>query len=92
MEQFTAAVTGFVVAHQAVAPLVALILAMAETTAVLSLVIPSTALLMAVGATVSTGAIPFMPIWAGAASTNCMSRPAPCSTARCTTLTWWTSG
>ncbi len=79
MEQFTAAVTGFVVAHQAVAPFVALILAMAETTAVLSLIVPSTALLMAVGATVSTGAIPFMPIWAGAAVGSLIG----------STFSWW---
>jgi membrane protein DedA with SNARE-associated domain len=79
MEQFTAAVTGFVVAHQAVAPFVAMLLAVAETTAFLSLIVPSTALLMAVGATVSMGAVPFLPIWIGAAIGSLIG----------STFSWW---
>jgi membrane protein DedA with SNARE-associated domain len=62
-----------------VAPFVALILAVAETTAILSLIIPSTALLMAVGAAVSVGAIPFMPIWIGAAIGSLIG----------STFSWW---
>jgi membrane protein DedA with SNARE-associated domain len=79
MEEFTAAVTHFVVAHQAVAPVVAMLLAVAETTAFLSLLVPSTALLMAVGAAVSTGAMPFMPIWFGAAVGSILG----------STFSWW---
>lgn len=52
--------------HAALAPFVAAALAAAETTAVLSVLIPSTALLMAVGAAASTGAFPLLPIWVGA--------------------------
>jgi membrane protein DedA with SNARE-associated domain len=53
-------------AHASLAPFIAAALAAAETTAVLSVLIPSTALLMAVGAAASTGAFPLLPIWIGA--------------------------
>jgi membrane protein DedA with SNARE-associated domain len=79
MEEFAASVTHFVSVNQAVAPFLAMILAAAETTAFLSLLIPSTALLMAVGAAVSTGAMPFMPIWAGAAVGSLIG----------STFSWW---
>jgi membrane protein DedA with SNARE-associated domain len=79
MEEFAASVTHFVSVNQAVAPFLAMILAVAETTAFLSLLIPSTALLMAVGAAVSTGAMPFMPIWAGAAVGSLIG----------STFSWW---
>jgi membrane protein DedA with SNARE-associated domain len=59
-------VTAFLAANQTIAPLVALLLAFAETTAILSLLIPSTVLLMGVGVAVSAGIIPFFPIWLGA--------------------------
>lgn len=59
-------VTAYLAANQAIAPLVALVLAFAETTAILSLLIPSTVLLMGVGVAVSAGMISFFPIWLGA--------------------------
>lgn len=67
MEGVALTVTEFLAAHQAAAPFVASALAAAETIAFLSVLIPSTALLMAVGAAASTGAFPFLPIWVGAA-------------------------
>jgi membrane protein DedA with SNARE-associated domain len=67
MEGLALTVTDFLAAHQAAAPFVATALAAAETVAFLSVLIPSTALLMAVGAAASTGAFPFLPIWIGAA-------------------------
>ncbi|MDQ2066783.1 DedA family protein [Xinfangfangia sp. CPCC 101601] len=54
--------------HQAWLPLIMLIFAATETTAFLSLLIPSTAVLMAVGAMVATGKVAFWPLWAGAAA------------------------
>ena len=62
MEQLTT----LLATHAGLAPLVAAALAAAETTAFLSVLIPSTALLMAVGAAASTGAFPLLPIWVGA--------------------------
>lgn len=47
-------------------PLIMLIFAAAETTAFLSIAIPSTAVLMAVGAMAATGKVEFLPLWAGA--------------------------
>jgi membrane protein DedA with SNARE-associated domain len=67
MEATTRSIIDFMTLHQAYAPWLAVIFAAAETTAFLSILIPSTALLMAVGAAVSTGALPFLPIWIGAA-------------------------
>lgn len=61
------AVVAFLERHQDWSFLVALLFAGAETLALLSLVVPSTAILVAVGATVATGALSFAPIWAGAA-------------------------
>ena len=46
---------------------IALVFSVAENTAFLSIVIPSTAILVGVGALVATGAIDFAPIFAGAA-------------------------
>ncbi len=62
----TASVTTFLAAHSAIAPFIASAFAAAETTAFLSILVPSTALLVGVGAAVSTGAIAFLPIWLGA--------------------------
>jgi membrane protein DedA with SNARE-associated domain len=56
----------FVERNQQWLPLIMLIFAAAETTAFLSILIPSTAVLVAVGALVATGAVPFWPLWAGA--------------------------
>ncbi len=45
---------------------IALVFAAGETTAFLSIVIPSTAILLGVGALVATGELSLLPIWAGA--------------------------
>lgn len=66
MQAWVEAVTGFVGRHQALAPLLMLVFAMAETTAVISIIVPSTAIMVAVGALAATGAIDFAPLWAGA--------------------------
>lgn len=54
--------------HRDWLPLIMLVFAAAETTAFLSILIPSTAVLVAVGALAATGAVPFWPLWAGAAA------------------------
>ena len=61
------AMIAFMGRHQEMSFWLALVFAAAETTAFLSLLVPSTAILVGVGATVATGAVPFFPIWAGAA-------------------------
>ncbi|WP_230426372.1 DedA family protein [Paragemmobacter aquarius] len=61
------AIVQFLERHQEWSFWVALVFASAETLAFLSLLVPSTAILVAVGATVSTGALSMFPIWAGAA-------------------------
>jgi membrane protein DedA with SNARE-associated domain len=48
-------------------PFIMVIFAAAETTAFLSLLIPSTPVLAAVGALAATGAVAFLPLWIGAA-------------------------
>lgn len=45
---------------------ISLVFAAGETLALLSIFIPSTAILMGVGALVATGQVNFLPIWAGA--------------------------
>ena len=52
--------------HQAWLPLIMLVFAAAETTAFLSIIIPSTAILVAVGALAATDNIAFFPLWVGA--------------------------
>jgi membrane protein DedA with SNARE-associated domain len=47
-------------------PLIMAVFAAAETTAFLSILIPSTAVMVAVGALVATGEVSFWPLWAGA--------------------------
>jgi membrane protein DedA with SNARE-associated domain len=48
-------------------PFIMVIFAAAETTAFLSILIPSTPVLAAVGALAATGAVSFLPLWIGAA-------------------------
>jgi membrane protein DedA with SNARE-associated domain len=67
MDFSTEATLAFLTRHQEWSFWLALVFAAAETTAFLSLAVPSTAILVGVGALVATGAIPFLPIWAGAA-------------------------
>lgn len=52
--------------NQEIAPFIAAALAAVETTAFLSVFVPSTALLVAVGAAANAGAISLWPIWIGA--------------------------
>ena len=61
------AVLQFLERHQEWSFWVALVFASAETLAFLSLLVPSTAILVAVGATISTGALSMFHVWAGAA-------------------------
>lgn len=58
----------FLERNQAWAPYIAFLFALAETTAFLSILIPSTAILVGVGALVATGAIDFFPLWLGAST------------------------
>lgn len=66
MDAFADRIIAFVSANRDWAFWIALLFAAAETTAFLSVLIPSTAILVGVGAIVATGALDFMPIWAGA--------------------------
>lgn len=52
--------------NQAFLPVIMLVFAAAETTAFLSILIPSTAVLVAVGALAATGAVSFWSLWIGA--------------------------
>jgi membrane protein DedA with SNARE-associated domain len=69
----------FIERHNAWAPWIMLIFAAAETTAFLSLLIPSTAVMVAVGALAATGAIDFLPIWVGASAGALLG----------STFSWW---
>ncbi|MBD3764390.1 MAG: DedA family protein [Rhodobacterales bacterium] len=66
MDAIAQAVVDFIAQNRAWAFWVALVFAAAETTALVSILIPSTAILIGVGAFVATGALDFLPIWAGA--------------------------
>jgi len=66
MDAFIAGLIGFVSDNRAWAFWIALAFAAAETTALISILIPSTAILVGVGALVATGSVSFAPIWAGA--------------------------
>ncbi|QUS35543.1 DedA family protein [Falsirhodobacter algicola] len=59
-------VIAFVEAHRDWAFWIALLFALAETMPVISILIPSTAILVGVGALVATGGVDLGPIWAGA--------------------------
>jgi membrane protein DedA with SNARE-associated domain len=79
MEGTALAMAEYLAAHAGAAPFVALALAIAETVAFLSIFIPATALLMAAGALTATGAFPFLPLWAGAATGAVIG----------STFSWW---
>lgn len=66
MDAAIASMIEFVSANRDWAFWIALVFAAAETTAFLSIAIPSTAILIGVGALVATGGLDFAPIWAGA--------------------------
>jgi membrane protein DedA with SNARE-associated domain len=56
----------FIERNQDWLPVIMVIFAAAETTAFLSILIPSTPILAAVGALAATGAVAFVPLWIGA--------------------------
>jgi membrane protein DedA with SNARE-associated domain len=56
----------FIERNQDWLPLIMVIFAAAETTAFVSILIPSTPILAAVGALAATGAVGFVPLWIGA--------------------------
>lgn len=62
------AVLDFVSEHRSWVFLVAFALALAETLPVVSIFVPSTAILVGIGALVATGALDFAPLFAGAAA------------------------
>jgi membrane protein DedA with SNARE-associated domain len=66
MDAWTESFIAFIGRHQDWLPLIMVVFAAAETTAFLSILIPSTAVLVAVGALAATGAVAFWPLWAGA--------------------------
>jgi membrane protein DedA with SNARE-associated domain len=66
MQAWIDAAVAFVAEHRAWAFWIALLFAALETTAILSIAIPSTAILIGVGGLVATGALAFLPLWAGA--------------------------
>jgi len=66
MDGWTASFITFIERNQDWLPLIMVVFAAAETTAFLSILIPSTAVLVAVGALAATEAVSFWPLWAGA--------------------------
>lgn len=66
MTGWTDSFIAFIEVHQAWLPLIMVVFAAAETTALVSFLIPSTAVLVAVGALAASDAVPFWPLWAGA--------------------------
>jgi membrane protein DedA with SNARE-associated domain len=66
MDELAQRAIDFIAEHRDWAFWLAVALGAAETTAFLSLLIPSTVILVGIGALVATGALDFMPIWMGA--------------------------
>lgn len=66
MENLIDSILDFVEANREWAFWIALFFALAETMPIISILIPSTAILVGVGALVATGEVEFMPIWQGA--------------------------
>lgn len=66
MDGWIATFIAFVERNQEWLPLIMVVFAAAETTAFLSILIPSTPVLAAVGALAATGAVGFLPLWIGA--------------------------
>jgi membrane protein DedA with SNARE-associated domain len=79
VEAILGQVVDFVSANARWAPYLAFVFAFGETLAFLSILIPSTAILVAVGGLVATGSLQLFPIWIGA------SLGALCGS----TLSWW---
>lgn len=66
MDGWVGTFIAFVERNQEWLPLIMVVFAAAETTAFLSILIPSTPILAAVGALAATGAVGFLPLWIGA--------------------------
>lgn len=66
MDGWVGTFIAFVERNQEWLPLIMVVFAAAETTAFLSILIPSTPVLAAVGALAATGAVGFLPLWIGA--------------------------
>ena len=66
MDGWTDTFIAFIERNREWLPLIMVVFAAAETTAFLSILIPSTAVLVAVGALAATDAVAFWPLWAGA--------------------------
>jgi membrane protein DedA with SNARE-associated domain len=66
MDSLAESFIAFVERNQEWLPFIMVVFAAAETTAFLSILIPSTAVLVAVGALAATGAVGFVPLWIGA--------------------------
>jgi membrane protein DedA with SNARE-associated domain len=79
MDAFITAMIAFVAENRDWAFWIALAFALVENIAVISFIIPSTAILIGVGALVATGSLDFWPIWAGAAIGATIG----------STLSWW---
>lgn len=67
LDALTAPLLDFIRSHQAWAPLIVGALAFAESLAFLSFLVPSTVLLLGVGALIGASGLEFWPIWLGAA-------------------------
>jgi membrane protein DedA with SNARE-associated domain len=67
MEQVTHQVLEFLRVHQAWAPPIVAVLAFGESLAIVSLLLPATVILWAVGALIGAGGLDFWPIWLAAA-------------------------
>lgn len=68
MEDYFAPVLDFISANRGWAPAIVFLLAFGETVAIVSLIVPSTAILVGVGALVAAGSLDFWPLFAAAAS------------------------
>jgi membrane protein DedA with SNARE-associated domain len=68
MDAFFAPIVDFVDANRAWAPTIVFLLALGETVAFVSILIPSTALLVGIGALVAAGALDFTPLFFAAAA------------------------
>lgn len=66
MESLIDTLSEFIARHGAWAPWIAALIAAAETTLVVSFFVPATALMLAVGAMVTTGGVEFIALWAAA--------------------------
>ncbi len=79
MESFFASIVDFVSANREWSPYIVFVLALGETLAFVSILIPSTAILVGIGALVATGSLDFAPLWVGA-SLGALAG---------STLSWW---